>query len=86
MDILRAIEFMPLGITKIMYRANINCSILKSYLKHLLDSKLIIKNGEGRGSLYKITNKGREVLQLYNTFRAKLNIKEVNWWARILGE
>jgi predicted transcriptional regulator len=67
----------PLKLTHIMYRANLNCNVLKEKIaaleaKGLVNSSIrILKMHLGsparRGSFYGLTSQGREVLQNYNS-------------------
>jgi predicted transcriptional regulator len=51
--------------TRIMYQANLSYRIMEKYLKKLLDSGLLERDD---GSLYLITVKGKEFLQMYADF------------------
>jgi len=53
--------------TSIVYKANLNFTIVQRYLRHL-ESKGIIEQSNGSGnSVYKLTSKGRTVLHSVRT-------------------
>lgn len=56
----------PMKLTHIMYKANVNCSILKMNIGFLINRNLIkaITVGKNR-STYTITNEGRRVIKHY---------------------
>ena len=63
--------------THIMQRANLNPSMFKKYFPVLLKNKLIVDdNDPDGGSIYALTDKGKEVLKMYRTLRAKFR-KEI---------
>jgi len=52
--------------TRIMYRCNLNYKCFSRYLKELLEKGLIVKieRSSRKTELYKISEKGRELLQV----------------------
>lgn len=73
--ILRVCDVKPLKITRVMYGSNINNAMLKPMLEHLVTKGLIRKldivrivghqkTGQ-KGTLYKTTKEGQNVLALY---------------------
>jgi len=55
----------PLKLTHIMYKANINCSVLKQYLDFLIEQNLVEEKSLGKKGLY--TPSQREVEVCSNT-------------------
>ena len=77
-DILREIHINgPMKLTHIMYKCNINCSILKEYLNFLIDpQKLIEEKLVGKRTVYDITKQGIIVLKTFSELKLKLPIVE----------
>ena len=55
--------------TSIVYRTNLNFNMAERYLPLLLNRGLIVKLDGERGDVYKITERGREVLKNYKQIR-----------------
>ena len=74
----------PLKLTHIMYKANVNCSVLKQNLQFLIQQNLIeeqitIKKRNKTKISYAITEKGRTVIKYFNEVNRALHItKESN--------
>ena len=71
----------PLKLTHIMYKANVNCSVLKEYLDFLIQQNLIeeqitIKKRNKTKVSYAITEKGRTVIKYFNEVNRALQITE----------
>ena len=67
----------PLKLTHIMYKANINCSVLKQYLDFLIEQNLVEEKSLGRKRIvYAITERGRTVLKYFRELRTVLPIVE----------
>ena len=69
----------PLKLTHIMYKANVNCSVLKQNLDFLIQQNLIeeqitIKRRNKRKINYAITEKGRTVINYFNEVDTALHI------------
>jgi len=67
-DILRVLaQYGPLKLTHIMYKANVNCSILKQFLDSLSQQSLIeetiIRKRKTQKSVYTVTERGKAVLK-----------------------
>ncbi len=77
-DILRAIaQSGPLKLTHIMYKANINCSLLKESLEFLAKQGLVEKRATAKQRfVYAVTEKGKIVLQHFNEIVQVLPIVE----------
>lgn len=68
MDILDE-AFRGVNKTGIVYGANLNFSMAEKYLPLLISRGLLVKSNGERGDVYKITERGREVLENYKRFR-----------------
>lgn len=69
----------PLKLTHIMYKANVNCSVLKQNLEFLLEQNLIeeqvtVKRRNKTKISYAITEKGRTVIKYFNEVNRALHI------------
>lgn len=69
----------PLKLTHIMYKANVNCSVLKQNLDFLIQQNLIeeqitIKRRNKTKISYAITDKGRTVIKYFNEVDIALHI------------
>lgn len=67
--------------TKIMYQTNLSYSLMEKYLRDLIDTGLIERDGE---SCYSVTEKGREFLQMFTSYleRCERIREEVDGTAR----
>jgi predicted transcriptional regulator len=81
-DILKVIaQNGPLKLTHVMYKANVNCSVLKENLDFLLQQNLVEeqitqKRRNKTKTCYSITEKGRTVLKYFNEVNMALQITE----------
>ena len=67
----------PLKLTHIMYKANVNCSVLKEYLDFLTQQDLVEERTLGKKrTVYAITDRGRKVLTYFRELRTVLPIGE----------
>lgn len=67
----------PLKLTHIMYKANVNCSVLKEYLEFLLKQGLVEERTVGRGRLvFAVTQRGITVLKYFRELKEVLPIVE----------
>jgi len=71
----------PLKLTHIMYKANVNCSVLKQNLNYLIQQNLIeeqitIKKRNKTKISYVITEKGRTVIKYFNEVIIALELTE----------
>ncbi len=67
----------PLKLTHIMYKANVNCSVLKEYLDFLIKQTLVEERMVGkRRVVYAITQRGITVLKYFRELKQVLPIVE----------
>ena len=67
----------PLKLTHIMYKANVNCSVLKEYLDFLLKQSLVEERIVGKGrTVFAITQRGITVLKYFRELKLALPIIE----------
>lgn len=67
----------PMKLTHIMYKANVNCSVLKEYLDFLLKQELIEERMVKRSrTVFAITQRGITVLKYFRELRQVLPIVE----------
>lgn len=66
-----------LKLTHLMYKSNINCSILKEYLSFLTKQSLVEERTVGKGRVvYAITQKGVTVLKCFRELKQALPLIE----------
>jgi predicted transcriptional regulator len=77
-DILKVlVHWGPLKLTHVMYKANLNCSVLEEYLSLLIKQELVeIKFIKGERKIYTITQRGITVLKQFREIRQALPIFE----------
>ena len=77
-DILKVLAHRgPLKLTHIMYKANVNCSVLKEYLDFLIKQNLVEERNIGkRRSVYMVTQRGITVLKYFRELKQVLPIVE----------
>lgn len=77
-DILKVLaRYGPLKLTHIMYKANVNCSVLKEYLDFLISNNLVEEKTIGKKRIvYAITERGTTVLRYFRELRTVLPIIE----------
>ena len=69
----------PLKLTHIMYKANVNCSVLSEYLGFLMERELVEERIVGRNrTVYSITERGVTVLKQFGELKRVLPIAEEN--------
>jgi predicted transcriptional regulator len=67
----------PLKLTHVMYKANVNCSVLKEYLDFLIKQGLIVERTVGkRRVVFAITQRGITVLKYFRELKQVLPIVE----------
>ena len=71
----------PMKLTHIMYKANVNCNVLKENLSFLLQQNLIeeqikIKRRNKTKVRYAITERGRTIIKYFNEVNKALQISE----------
>lgn len=73
----------PLATTKIMYKSNINCSVLKPMLNELTENNLLSRQCEGKRCYYTITTAGIEILKAYDDLLVSLGCeRKMQWWVK----
>ena len=77
-DILRVLaQRGPLKLTHVMYKANVNCSVLKEYLEFLIKQNLVEERTIGKHRVvYAITQRGITVLKYFRELKQVLPIVE----------
>ena len=77
-DILKVLAHRgPLKLTHIMYKANVNCSVLKEYLDFLIQQGLVEEKTIGKKRIvYAITERGTTVLKYFRELKSVLPIIE----------
>ena len=77
-DILKVLAHRgPLKLTHVMYKANVNCSVLKEYLAFLMTQGLVEEKTVGkRRVVYAVTQRGITVLKYFRELRQVLPIVE----------
>jgi predicted transcriptional regulator len=67
----------PLKLTHVMYKANVNCSVLKEYLDFLMKQGLIEERNVGKSRVvYAVTQRGITVLKYFKELKQVLPIVE----------
>jgi len=67
----------PLKLTHVMYKANVNCSVLKEYLDFLTVNALVEEKTMGKKRIvYAISERGTTVLKYFRELKAVLPIIE----------
>jgi predicted transcriptional regulator len=67
----------PLKLTHIMYKANVNCSVLNEFLDFLLQKELVEERTVRKNRIvYAITQRGITVLKYFGDLKRMLPIEE----------
>jgi predicted transcriptional regulator len=67
----------PLKLTHVMYKANVNCSVLKEYLDFLMKQGLIEERAMGKKRIvFAVTQRGITVLKYFRELKQVLPIVE----------
>ena len=67
----------PLKLTHIMYKANVNCSVLKEYLDFLIEQQLVEEKTVGKKRIvYVVSEKGLQVLKYFRELKVMLPVIE----------
>jgi predicted transcriptional regulator len=67
----------PLKLTHIMYKANVNCSVLKEYLDFLIQQELVEEQIVGKKRIvYAVSEKGFNVLKYFRELKIMLPVVE----------
>ena len=85
-DILGVLSDGPTKPTHILYKANMSWKVLSSYLDYLRGRGLVEKEEQGgKRSTYKLTDRGKSILKLYEGLRTSLSEEEGNGGRELLG-
>ena len=67
----------PLKLTHFMYKANVNCSVLKEYLDFLIEQELVEEKTVGKKRIvYVASEKGLKVLKYFRELKVMLPVIE----------
>ncbi len=79
-DILKVLAHRgPLKLTHIMYKANVNCSVLKEYLDFLIKQNLVEERFLRKSrTVFAVTQRGITVLKYFRELKEALPIVEEN--------
>jgi predicted transcriptional regulator len=67
----------PLKLTPVMYKANVNCSVLKEYLEFLMKQGLVEERIVGKARVvFAVTQRGITVLKYFKELKQVLPIVE----------
>ena len=67
----------PLKLTHVMYKANVNCSVLKEYLEFLIKQGLVEERTIGKSRVvFAVTQRGITVLKYFRELKQVLPIVE----------
>ena len=71
----------PMKLTHVMYKANVNCNVLKKTLdfliqQNLIEEKILIKKRNKIKTRYAITDKGRTVIKYFNGVNVALQLSK----------
>lgn len=73
MDILTVIKhYAPVKLTHLMYKSNVNCSVLKEMINTLIRFGFVEEVFVGKKPRYKLTLEGEEVLKTYKAIIVKI--------------
>jgi len=75
-DILKAVADGKQKPTHIMYRANMSWMRLKAQLDFLTKQEMLVSMGADEGTTYKLTQKGKEVLEYFKKIEGELYYKK----------
>ena len=73
-DILRAIGSGAQKPTHIMYKANLSWTVMQDYIKALEAQGLVVSDNEEGKRLYRLSQKGFQLLNQFLTIREDLNL------------
>lgn len=71
----------PLKLTHVMYKANVNCRVLKEQLdfllkQNLIEEQIIIKRRNKKKTRYAITERGKTIINYFNKIDVALQLTE----------
>jgi predicted transcriptional regulator len=66
-----------LKLTHVMYKANVNCSVVKEYLNFLIQKELVVESTVGKKRIvYAITDRGLTVVGYFRELKRLLPVME----------
>ena len=68
----------PMKMTHIMYKANVNCSVLRNNLDFLIKQKLVEERIIKKHTIFAVTNRGINVLKYFKELTNALPIIEAS--------
>jgi len=69
----------PLKLTHVMYKANVNCSVLKEHLDFLIKHDLVEERNVGKKRVvFAVTNRGRAIIKTFRELKQALPVLEEN--------
>ncbi len=69
----------PLKLTHVMYKANVNCSVLKEHLDFLIKHELVEERSVGKKRVvFAVTNRGRTIIKTFRELKQALPVLEEN--------
>ena len=72
LSILDACQNQPMKLTHIMYRTNLNCSLLKEYITDMINKDLLTVKTVGERAFFRTTKKGFVLLKNWRQIRTSL--------------
>ncbi len=67
----------PLKLTHVMYKANINCSVLTEFMDLLIEQNLVVERTVAKKRVvYAITQKGRSLIKVFREISQLLPVRE----------
>lgn len=67
----------PLKLTHVMYKANVNCRVLKEYLNFLIQKELVEERTVGKQRIvYAITDRGLTVVKYFRELKLLLPVTD----------
>jgi predicted transcriptional regulator len=67
----------PLKLTLLMYKANLNCGVLKEDLNFLLKQDLVEERIIGNSKVFAVTQRGINVLKYFQKLKLALIVEEI---------
>jgi predicted transcriptional regulator len=66
----------PLKLTHVMYKSNVNCSVLREHLEFLLKQGLVEERNVKNRTVYAVTQRGLTVVKVFRELKQVLPIVE----------
>ena len=69
----------PLKLTHIMYKANVNCNVLREQLEFLIQQNIVQERTLKKGKIvYELTEKGFSIIKIFRELQTLLPVDEEN--------